>query len=47
MLNIFNLENMSKGKKSSEDKKSSEGKMTEDDERPEWDWIKRNRRDLD
>ena len=21
--------------------------MTEDDERPEWDWIKRNRHDLD
>ncbi len=32
---------MSKGKKSSEDK------MTEDHERPEWDWIKSKRSDLD
>jgi len=32
---------MSKGKK------SREGKMDEEHERPEWDWIKRNRLDLD
>ncbi len=32
---------MSNGKKSNGDK------MTEDHERPEWDWIKKNRHDLD
>jgi len=28
-------------------KKSYEDKIVEDIERPEWDWIKRNRYDLD
>jgi len=28
-------------------KKSYEDKMSEDSERPEWDWIKRNKDDLD
>jgi len=28
-------------------KKSYGDKMVEDIERPEWDWIKRNRNDLD
>jgi hypothetical protein len=31
----------------SNNKKSSEGKMAEEHERPEWDWIKKNRCDLD
>ncbi len=29
------------------DKKSKGDKMTEDHERPEWDWIKSKRSDLD
>ena len=41
MLNIFNYERMSKSKK------SSEAKMVEDDERPEWNWIKKNSLDLE
>ena len=41
MLNMFNYEHMSKSKK------SSEVKIDEVDERPEWNWIKRNSSDLE
>ena len=37
MMNVSNLENMSNHKK------TSNNETIEDNERPEWDWIRKNR----